>query len=64
MILSEVVFKRIVIQVIMRMPGVTAVADETAFVLHPAMLIKFVIVVKSLATEAAQWMALEASLVC
>lgn len=62
MVFLEVLFQCIVVQIVMGLPRVPPIADETPLVLVSAMLVQFVAVVESLPTEAAQWMALETCL--
>jgi len=63
MILLKMVLERIVVDVIMRIPAIRSVAEEASLMLLPTMHIKLVIPVEPLPTEAAQWMALETTLV-
>jgi len=58
-ILLKVLLQRIVVKVIVWLPRVPPVADETSFMFVSAMLVQFVIVIKPLAAEATDWVAFE-----
>lgn len=62
MVVLEMFFQRIVVPIVMRIPGIPPIADKTALVLVPTVLVQLVIVVKALAAEGAQRMAPEAGL--
>lgn len=62
-VLLEVLFQGVVVEVIVRLSRIAAVADEATLVLHAAMLVQLVVVVEALATETTQGVALEAGLV-
>jgi hypothetical protein len=63
MVLLEVLLERVVVEVVMRLPRVSAVADETTLVLIPAVLIQLVAIIEARAAETAQRMPPKASLV-
>jgi hypothetical protein len=58
-ILLEVRLQSIVVQVVMRLPRVPSVTNETSLVLAAAVLVQLVVVVKPLSTESAERMTLE-----
>jgi hypothetical protein len=62
-LLLEVVLKRVVVQVVVRLARVATVAEEATLVLVPAVLVQFVAVVETGAAKAAQRVAPEAGLV-
>ena len=55
----EVNLQSVVVQIIMRLPRVPSVAEEATLVFVTTMFKQLVIVVKPLAAEAAQWVAVE-----
>jgi hypothetical protein len=64
MVLLKVLFQGVVVEIVVGMSRVSSVTDKATLVLHSAMLVQLVIVVKALSTESTQWVALEACLVC
>jgi hypothetical protein len=63
-VLLEMLFECIVVEVVVGMSRVSPIADKAALMLHPAMLVQLVVVVKPLSTEPTQGVTLEACLVC
>jgi hypothetical protein len=64
MVLLKVLFQGVVVEIVVGVSRVSSVTDKATLVLHSAMLVQLVIVVKALSTESTQWVALEACLVC
>ncbi len=63
MVLLKMFLKRVVVLVVMRLPGVASVADEAPLMLVPTMFIELIVIIKPFATETAERMPLETRLV-
>lgn len=63
MIFSEMQLQRIIVEVVLGLVVLIAIADEAALMLVPAMHIKLIITVKTLTTEATYRMSSESTLV-
>jgi hypothetical protein len=62
-VLLEVIFEGRIVTIVVRLPGVPPITDEAPLVLHAAMVVELVVIVKAFAAEAAHRMALETSLI-
>jgi hypothetical protein len=62
-VLFEVVLEGRIVTIIVRLPGVSPITDEAPLVLHAAVVVELVVVVKAFAAKAAHRMALEAGLI-
>lgn len=62
-VIAEMLLQSLVVLVIVWLARVPSVTDEAALVLHPAMLVELVVIVKSLPAETTEGMALETGLI-
>lgn len=63
MILLEVLFECVVVEVVVGVSRLSTIANKATFVLHATVLIEAIVIVKSLATEATQRVTFEAGLI-
>lgn len=61
--LLEMLLKSVVVPVVMRLPRVPPVTEETPLVLHATMLVQLIVIVEALPAESTQRMTLEARLI-
>lgn len=62
-VFPEMLLQGVVVEVVVRLPRVFAIAKEATLVFMPTVLVQFIIIVKALAAEPAEGMSLKSRLV-